>query len=848
MTSLWDFIKNVLSPEQYMPHGHCYLWQPPLVWLHVISDLLIAVAYFSIPVMLLYFVSKRSDVPFQTIFLLFGAFIVLCGTGHLLEIWTLWHPAYWLSGTEKGVTALVSCYTATEMATLLPKFLSLKTPEQLEKVNQALQKEIQERQKAEVELRTLNDDLESLVQERTAELKKAAEREQALSGIIQRMRKTLDIQTIFTDTTEELRQVIACDRTLVYQFKSDWSGTLVAESVSQSSPSIMALKASHPGAKTAEISPPKGLKQILSQTYLYEFALGDPTQEVHCRTITDVNEFGFDSYTLKVLKRLNIGSYLVVPIVDGTHLWGLLMATQDVAPYHWDSSATQIMTQVGTQLGVAAKQAELLAHSQKQAKALKAAKEEAERANCAKSDFLSHMSHELRTPLNAILGYAQLMQRSSHLNDQDTKYVNTINRSGNHLLGLINDVLEMAKIEAGQLHLSPMSFDLYNLLTELEELFSLKASSKQLQLYFHGQALVPRYINSDQGKLRQVLINILGNAIKFTQSGQIDLYVSVDAETLTFAISDTGPGIDSKNLDKLFHAFEQGDIGLESREGTGLGLSISKKFVRLMGGDLTVSSQKGQGSTFVFDIPLIIANGMTPDTDSEAMVQSISLAPNQPEFRLLVADDEQTNRSPLIDFLSLMGFSVREAKNGREAISIWREWHPHLIWMDIRMPEMDGYQATQQIKTSSQGHDTVVIALTASVFEENKQKILDAGCDDFVRKPFRQTEVLQKIAAHLGVKYLTVNSPQTRDTQHKDQSANHENLNLDNLRIMPIGWIEEMSQRASQGNDVILFQLIEQIPPEHQTLAIGLTNWVENYQFEKIVQLTNAWKKRCNQN
>ncbi|WP_315876771.1 hypothetical protein [Acaryochloris sp. 'Moss Beach'] len=219
-----------------MPHGHCYLWQTPLVGLHVISDLLIAVAYFSIPVMLLYFVSKRSDVPFQNIFLLFGAFIVLCGTGHLLEIWTLWHPAYWLSGTEQAITALVSCYTATEMATLLPKFLSLKTPEQLETVNQALQKEIQERQRAEVELRNLNDGLETLVQERTAELKKAAEREHALSGIIQRMRKTLDIQTIFVDTTQELKQVIACDRTLVYQFKSDWSGTLVAESVSQNSP------------------------------------------------------------------------------------------------------------------------------------------------------------------------------------------------------------------------------------------------------------------------------------------------------------------------------------------------------------------------------------------------------------------------------------------------------------------------------------------------------------------------------------------------------------------------------------------------------------------------------------
>ncbi|WP_396133511.1 ATP-binding protein [Acaryochloris sp. 'Moss Beach'] len=547
----------------------------------------------------------------------------------------------------------------------------------------------------------------------------------------------------------------------------------------------------------------------------------------------------FDLYTLKALKRLNIGSYLVVPIIDGTHLWGLLMATQDVAPYDWDLSATQIMAQVGTQLGVAVQQAELLAHSQKQASVLKATKEEAERANRSKSDFLSHMSHELRTPLNAILGYAQLMQHSQHLGAQETKYVNTINRSGNHLLALINDVLEMAKIEAGQLHLSLVSFDLYNLLTELEELFSLKASSKQLQLYFHGQALVPRYIKTDQGKLRQVLINLLGNAIKFTQKGQIDLYVSVDGQTLTFAISDTGPGINAEGLDKLFNAFEQGDIGLESREGTGLGLSISKKFVRLMGGDLTVNSQKGQGSTFVFHIPLVIANEVVQDID-ESVVQSLRLDPNQPDFRILVADDEQTNRTPLSEFLCLMGFSVREAKNGREALLIWREWQPHLIWMDMQMPELDGYQATQKIKATSQGNNTIVIALTASVFEEDKQKVLDAGCDDILRKPFRQNEVLQKMAAHLGVKYLSVESPQVRDPVDKDQRHHPENLDPENFKVMPPDWIIKINQRANQGNDLLLLQLIEQISSEHEAMAIRLTNLVENYQFDKIIQLTEA--------
>jgi len=842
MNSLWASFKNLLSPDQYMPHGHCYLWQTPLVGLHVVSDLLIAIAYFSIPLMLLYFLSKRSDVPFQNIFLLFGAFIVLCGTGHLLEIWTLWHPAYWLSGTEQAITALVSCYTAAEMATLLPKFLSLKTPEQLESVNSALQQEIQERQRAEVELRIMNDGLEIMVQDRTAELQKAAEREQAFSGIIQRMRQTLDIQTIFADTTEELRRVIACDRTLVYQFKSDWSGTLAAESVSADSPSIMALKAKRPGARTVEISPPAGLKQILSQTYQYEFDLGDPSQNISCRAIADINEVGLDAYTLKVLGRLNIRAYLVVPIVDGTHLWGLLMATQAVAPYHWHPSAIQIMSQVGTQLGVAVQQAELLAHSQKQSQALISAKEEAERANRAKSDFLSHMSHELRTPLNAILGYAQLMQRSQPSSVQYTQYVNTINRSGHHLLALINDVLEMSKIEAGRLQLQQTSFDLYKLLRELEDMFGLKASLKQLQLFFHGQALVPRYIQADQNKLRQVLINILGNAIKFTQQGHIDLCVSVQAETLSFTITDTGPGIDADSLNKLFHAFEQGNIGLQSGEGTGLGLSISQKFVRLMGGTLRVESQEGQGSIFTLNIPLVIANPVLTNKDTDITFQATGLAPGQPQFRILVVDDEPSNRQPLVDFLSLLGFTVQEAAHGQAAIALWQDWHPHLIWMDMQMPHMDGYRATQQIKATVQGQDTIIIALTASVFEENKQKVLDAGCDDFVRKPFQQEEVLQKMAVHLGVRYLSAADCLSGDASEQTSPSPPSNLDSDSLRVMPADWIEEIWQRANQGNDLLLMQLIAQISPDHQDIASHLSRLVENYQFEQLVQLVEPLK------
>ncbi|MBE9039412.1 GAF domain-containing protein, partial [Oscillatoriales cyanobacterium LEGE 11467] len=272
---MWQILKNLLSPEQYMPHGHCYLWQTPLVGLHVVSDLLIAIAYFSIPAMLVYFVLNRPDIPFFKFFILFGAFIILCGVGHLLEIWTLWHPAYWLSGVEQGATALVSCYTAMSMVTLLPQFLSLKTPEELETINQALYGEIQERLKAEAELRRAYDEQESKVRERTRELVRAnqtleseiqerkqvqgklqqiAMREQTISRVVGRMRRTLDLETIFTATTQELRQALHCDRVLVYRFNPDWSGELVAESVGKDWDLLVPLKNTDPSLTKVAIS------------------------------------------------------------------------------------------------------------------------------------------------------------------------------------------------------------------------------------------------------------------------------------------------------------------------------------------------------------------------------------------------------------------------------------------------------------------------------------------------------------------------------------------------------------------------------------------------------------------
>ena len=465
---------------------------------------------------------------------------------------------------------------------------------------------------------------------------------------------------------------------------------------------------------------------------------------------------------------------------------------------------------------------------------LRAAKDAAESANRAKSAFLANMSHEIRTPMNAILGYAQLLGRDLNLNDAQKQKIDIIHSSGNHLLTLINDVLEMSKIEAGRARLALEPFDLRSLLNDVQWMFRDLTGKKGLALTFEHDEQVPRALTGDAGKVRQVVINLLSNAVKFTTHGRIAVRTSArplahDRYAVAIRVEDTGRGIEPIHLTKIFDAFEQADSRMRSG-GTGLGLAISRNFARLMNGDLVVESTPGQGSVFTFSFEAGTAAVEQPGRAGHAVPSR--LAPHQPARKVLIVDDVPTNRDLLDELLSRLGFVTRSAPSGEESIAVHDEWHPDLVLMDLRMPGIGGLDAIRQLRT--RGSRAVIVAVTASGLADSESEALAAGADAFVRKPYTEGELLATIGDRLGVRFLY--GPSTsQPTVHARLDVDKRSTLSVRLSGLPPGLIEQLRKAAIEGRATRLESLAEQARQHSEAASAEIRALARDFQYDLLV-------------
>ncbi|BCX06667.1 MAG: hypothetical protein KatS3mg066_0526 [Fischerella sp.] len=618
------FFDHPFQSNGFIPHGHCYLWKTGLVWLHIISDGTIALAYYSIPFLLIYFIHKRKDVPFHGVFFLFGAFIIACGTGHLMDIWTLWHPNYWIAGVLKAVTAIISIYTAFALVYLMPQALTLPSPAQLEAINRVLSSEIVQRKRIE----------------------------------------------------QELRQ----------------------------------------------------------------------------------------------------------------------------------------------------------------------AEEAAKNSSQAKSEFLANMSHELRTPLNGILGYAQILQRTEPLTEKGRKGVEIIYQCGSHLLTLINDVLDLSKIEARKLELNPIDFYFPAFLESVVEICRIRSEQKVIGFDVQLDPNLPTGIRADEKRLRQVLLNLLGNAIKFTEQGSVTFTVQVIEKVekskelpitnykIRFQVTDTGVGIASEQTEKIFLPFEQVGNHKRQTEGTGLGLAISQKIVNLMGSQIQVKSELGKGSTFWFEVEL-------PEVQDWAKVSRLleqgTIVGYEGQRRtILIVDDKWENRSVIVNLLEPVGFTVVEASDGKEGWEKTIFYNPELIITDLIMPVMDGFELIKRLRQSSLYKDMAVIASSASVFATDQYKSIEAGADAFLPKPVEVGVLLELLRQFLHLEWIYDNKI---DKIKKNNAAS---LDDPAEMILPGKDVLQQLLELSQDGDIQrILEIAQQLCASDEKLtsfAQQLMQLASNFQLKRL--------------
>jgi signal transduction histidine kinase/ligand-binding sensor domain-containing protein/CheY-like chemotaxis protein len=481
----------------------------------------------------------------------------------------------------------------------------------------------------------------------------------------------------------------------------------------------------------------------------------------------------------------------------------------------------------------------------KRTRELQIARDAADAANRAKSSFLANMSHELRTPLNAILGFSNTLRQQRLSEEEQGRNLDIINRSGHHLLRLIDDVLDMAKIEAGGIVLEKTCFDLPALVQDLADMMSERARAKNLQLLVDVSQAVPRFVRSDASRLRQVLVNLIGNAVKFTDQGGVVVKLEVNPGdngkdlVLIFIVEDTGIGIAPEDKERIFDPFVQASKA-RTTKGTGLGLSISRRVVQRLGGSLNVESTPGRGSRFHLEVPAERAEASEAKGESIDDDVVVDLEPGQPDYRILIVEDQTENWLLLEGLLRRTGFKVRTAEHGVQAIEIFGGWRPHFIWMDLRLPGISGLEASRRIREMEGGHEVKIVAVTASVFASQREEVLAAGLDDFLRKPYRPREIFDCMARHLGLRYVYGAAPMPVDAGEPVAT-----LRPEDLETIP----EEV--RLELENAVIALDVkriaavISQVSEQNAALGSALTRLADAYAYSPIFNALESFKTKC---
>lgn len=459
---------------------------------------------------------------------------------------------------------------------------------------------------------------------------------------------------------------------------------------------------------------------------------------------------------------------------------------------------------------------------------LEIAKNTAETANRLKSTFLANMSHEIRTPMNAILGYAQILKRDKDLNDSQRKSIYSINKIGEHLLTLINDVLDMSKIEAGKMKILPISFHLHNMINDLKEMFRFKMENQNIFFNIDINRDVADIIYADENRIRQIIINLIGNASQFTDKGFINLKVEMHNNLISVLVEDSGTGIPYDKTELIFGSYNQTDTSTRTTGGTGLGLAISRQMSRLMGGDITVKSTVGKGSVFRFTFSYELGDEFKIAQKTDGRIVN-RLANNQDEFRILIVDDTEENRNVARLTLEPLGFIIQEAENGMEALKYCKTFKPNIVLMDMIMPVMGGKEATAKIKQMDSGKEISIIILSASTLDDEKELLKRSGADSFLKKPFKVEELLEEIKNLGSLEYVYSEHPDSLYRESQDVIITKSEISL-----LPSEIKSKLIDALNIGDLEIITDILKEIRISNKPIAEYLQRFVDDFDFNKI--------------